>query len=88
MKNHKLYGLLSIKITYIKRAIEINTSAKQRCWSLRITNRANFSLQFYFHCADILSDNEVISITLAYIHLHIIMGVYCQPSSHIHTCIV
>lgn len=70
MKNHKLCGLLSIKIAYIRSNIEINT--KQCCW---ITKCVDVSLQFYFHCADILSDNEVIRSTLAYTHLHVIMGV-------------
>lgn len=47
-----------------------------------------FSFAILFHSGDILSDNEVISIALAYIHLHVIMGACCQPFSHIHIHIV
>lgn len=88
MKNRNMNVLLSIKIAYIKSTMEINTSPKQRCWSLWITKCVDFSLQFYFHCADILSDNEVISITLACIHLHTIMGVYYHTHTHKHTVLL
>ena len=45
----------------------------------------DFSEQCYFHSADFLGDNEVISITLSYHHLHVITGVYSLSGTHIHT---
>lgn len=49
MKNHKLYGLLSIKIAYIKNNIEkINTSTGQCCWCLLDNKVCGFKFAILF----------------------------------------
>lgn len=93
MKKHKLYAFPPLKLHTLgelqKRrhqpAVLLVSSKKKK----KKTSRENFLLQFCFRYADILSDNEVISVALNYIHLHVIMETYtqCTQKPLIHTLI-